>query len=204
MSLKASEIRNEIKKLERKLQVEKTNLKFQLSTKPQKRVLIAKDVILQIGLNKFVPQTGCYVKSQDILEALPTNGTTVELKPLLAEVTTCSCCAKGAIFLSEVMNRNQFSASRRDFEGLGSETITDRLDGLFTQNQLDLIETAFERDVIESDNEYLQDGHNDDWSEKFTSIAKKAIAFGKRYSSNDKRLIAIMKNIVANKGTFKP
>ena len=63
---------------------------------------------------------------------------------------------------------------------------------IFTRNQLALIENAFEtgRGVYK-----YQAGE---------VAAEKAFLFGSKFVDEDKRMIAIMQNIIDNKGTFKP
>ena len=73
----------------------------------KKRVAIAKDVLLQLELAKFVPQRGQYVtikrKGKNALRPLRTDAA----KPLIAEENSkCYVCAKGAIMCSYVRNFN--------------------------------------------------------------------------------------------------
>lgn len=73
------------------------------------------------------------------------------------------------------------------------ETKTRRsLEDVFDSKTMDLMEAAFER-------------HHFEWAESAdTSEIEAAIAFGKRYRSVRKRVRAVMENIIANKGYFKP
>lgn len=53
-------------------------------------------------------------------------------------------------------------------------------------------------------NEEDIDGSYDEWGEYTPGIGDKAVKFGRKYKTPKNRLIAIMKNIIKNKGEFKP
>lgn len=167
-------------------------------TKAELRVEVAKDVLKHLKTlrvlagNTYVWSRNSYVDfdkpSQAIARDLQKNG--------------CEVCALGACFLSLVALKNEF-----DFDGKTIFTrheITNRLRSVFSDAQMDLIEEAFEWDV-----------------EATTCGAKekRLNAFACKYRNNntysdtlrsrdvvcsDRRLRAIMKNIIKNKGTFKP
>lgn len=176
---------------------EKANKEFSKLTASEKRVSIAKDVIKQLKAGSFIAAHRVYVRSKQLQSKIETLGfdDSCELKSLLPTVT-CECCAKGSLFLSEVSKRNKYKvdSSTSIFCDIDSETITNRLNNLFTKNQLDLIETAFEGELIEIDNDFLR-------KSKSTS---KAIVFKYNFKKPSDVLIAIMENIITNKGTFKP
>jgi hypothetical protein len=189
-----------IKQLQAEIKIEQNNKKFYKLTKAQQRVHIAKDVLLQLKSKKFIASKGCYISSNE-LENKINEHDSIELKSLLPTIASCEVCAKGSLFLSEVMNRNDFKVGRdeEDFNTIGISKISRRLNDIFTDNQLDLIETAFEKRVIVDDNNYLQ-GHFGD----YTNVANKAIEFGEKYKTDNDRLVAILKNLISNKGAFKP
>lgn len=170
---------------------------FSKLSKAEQRVEIAKDVIKQCSKGKYEIETGGYIdlypeglRSFDELEHLQAN--TCVSKGRI----TCTVCAKGALFMSHVMKTNHClvkEADKTDDTG-----IKKRLKNIFSPLQLDLIETAFERSVVVDDTDKIHQGCD------YTELGKKATNFGWQYSEPNERLIAIMKNIIKNKGTFKP
>ena len=168
-------------------------------TKAELRVQVAKDVLKHLKTlrvlagNTYVWTDGVddvdYEKpSQKIARSLQKNG--------------CEVCALGACFLSLVALKNEF-----DFDGKTIFTrseITNRLRSVFSDAQMDLIEEAFEWDVEDT---------------PYGARENRLSAFARKYHNNntyfdsargfvvvcgDRRLRAIMKNIIENKGTFKP
>lgn len=73
----------------------------------------------------------------------------------------------------------------------------DKLKKWFSAKELDTIETAFEMDVIGDSTDSLN-GIRD-----LTKLAKDAIKFGKKYKTNELRLLGILKNIIKY-GEFTP
>ncbi len=200
MSIKETDLK--IKQLKAEIEVEENNKKFYKATTAQKRVIICKDALIQIKLKKFIANSGRYLQSDELC-SISNNVDSIELKSILPQVKSCQVCAKGALFLSEVMNRNNYKVGYDLvlIDNIKSDNIQERLEGLFAKNQLDLIEVAFEKRIIDPDNDYICKDQYDDTP---TKIAEKAIKFGEKYSKANDRLIAILDNIIFNKGTFKP
>ena len=168
-------------------------MKKKLTRKQQLAVDIAKDIIKWIGEKKLRIKDGltylsgslpnCEIRSEDQVQPH---------LPLLRK--NCDVCAKGAIFLSYIELKNKITFDSLDFVGVGfsksvdasEETICDLLGGAFSKENLDLIESAFEK-------------HRGFYGEE-----KRAYDFGRKYRSPRKRMIAICENIIKNKGEFKP
>lgn len=195
-------------------------IKFSKLSKAEQRVAIAKDVILQVKSEKLRPTTGTYIEFRDLRPAfdkLTDNHTdrNVELREVLFKTKNCQVCAKGALLLCDILKKNKFKTS---YTGLinsnTSRTIDARLGSNWSRQQLDLIETAFEERIVES--RCIK-------NKKDRISFNKAVLFSKIYGikdnrlridnidyvvseldSSDKLLIAIMENIIKNKGTFKP
>jgi hypothetical protein len=132
------------------------------------------------------------------------------------EVLSCTACALGSLFVSAVRACNNYTIGDARNGNMNAmdikQYLAERLD-MFTVYQLSLIETAFECET------YGNFGTAKQWSE-----ATAAIAFGSKYPkykrvynkfegrhknvrserNDDLRLKAIMKNIIANNGTFIP
>lgn len=181
-------------------QVAKNNAKFKKLGKKAKRVAIAKDVIKQIEAKRLVPESGMgYLQPRDYnLDLDEFNvSTTVDLQigAVLAG-QTCDVCALGALFMSTIDIRDKATCESLTIEhpaDIDQEDIHTYLEDIFSKEQLYLIEDAFES----YGNSYEEDY-------EVVDITDRACNFGLKYSKADKRLVAIMKNIILNEGTFKP
>lgn len=177
---------------------------FDKLSKTQQRIILAKDVILQVKAKVANAVEGQYFDVDDYGDHDFAYEKNNEFREIVSDVK-CEVCAKGALFLSHIVRTNKFSILQ-SLQQQGHDSIINRLAEIFTKNQLDLIETAFEKEVIEDKNRTLS---YPDSRDKFadvilTDIAKAAVKFGKKYRSENNRLIAIMQNIIDNNGTFKP
>lgn len=200
---------------------------FKKASPAQKRVLIAKDVIAQIKARKYKPETGSFLMinkirgmtSRKIFDggynsgaaAIRQNeGEDADARKLYLEnkIQQCSCCALGGMFMSCTLYNNHTTASEMDYanadigaflEGDEYVKLSNGLDKFFSLSQLRLIEQTFEGDegVTRSRD---SDVNGDD----FPAYTPRAKAFHENYKQPKARLLAIMKNIVANNGTFKP
>lgn len=202
--------------------ISKKNLIFKKATKSQKRVMIAEDVIASIKskLYKITPQV--WVKGLDAEYAA--DGT--QLQSLLTEdnMKDCKCCGLGACFLSSVRLFNDVLVDEIEtISEMELEDIQNNLNSIFGTTNTQMIEVAFERGrgrfyvegALSAYNRYKNDPDESiTWKEAVEDYvygcvltikqAQDAMAFGKRYSKSTDRLIAIMKNIIKNKGEFIP
>lgn len=168
-------------------------------SKKAKRVAIAKDVLKHIKAGSLVPNRGAYFISNEVREAqmeIPYEET-VELQGLL-QGKTCEVCAKGAIFIADIIKNDDFAVNYWiDIDD--GDMMCNRLEGIFERGQLDLIECAFEGGIISDETNILR-SHLEN-----TPLADKAEKFFNKYNGDpEKVLTAIMKNIIKNDGTFKP
>jgi hypothetical protein len=179
----------ETKLLERRLR--DRNQAFQGATVAQKRVLIAKDVLKLISEDKVDIKKGNFIVVPLISEEV---GECQANKAVEEGKVKCTVCAKGSLFLGHVYRTNNIIVDDLD-TGNGSNEIANRLKNVFTEKQLDLIETAFE-------------GEYYNWNGKSLLNEKeeqKALEFFENSHFNPtERLKAILKNIISNSGTFKP
>jgi len=161
-----------------------------MSINREMTVAIAQDVIKQV--NALHPVKGYYlsgnarsdVKLEDDLQKHADSAT-----------QSCSVCALGALILSKARLYNDvqvarlcaqvYGSSRLRFGG-ASTYIQENLSPIFTKEQLDLIEHAFECWPSDTEEE------------------ARAGSFGLVYDDPRDRLKAIMQNIVDNGGEFKP
>lgn len=170
---------------------------FQNLPPTEQRIRLAQDVIKHIQTKKLFALEGTYLlfgkddnpdNHFDIID----NHMTTELKNYIAkEEANCVVCAIGALFITEVMYTNDVSmASMRHPEGINMYL---RLQNYFQEEQLSLIEAAFEISA------YCAEKHGNE-----EMLAYKAEDFGALFETDEDRMIAIMQNIIDNRGEFSP
>lgn len=165
--------------------------------KIEKRKAIAADVIANIKANTIVPRHAGYCRLNDNIFSGKT--TSKKFQEKLKQPRSCQACAMGSMMAVDIMSRNNFN---RAWEG---EDIIKRFKGLFSELQLRLIETAFEKENIEDVDGKLRTGgiNYSTWSYTLTDLGNKAVKLGKRFKNPSNRLIAIMNNIITSeKGLF--
>ena len=161
-------------------------------TQRKKAVQIAEDVLAQLKSRKYVAETGVYAAINGAVEEVPSdNWSGYETVPVVKSLRTflkkhakkqsCHVCALGACFLANVERRNKVETS----DEYVRYEIAENLSSIFSPDQMDEIESAFE----------VSAHHGG-------SLA--AVVFGRRYDTDDKRLRAIMRNIIKNNGEFIP
>lgn len=148
----------------------------------QKRVAIAKDAIAQIVAGRFIIQHGKYFDWNGSGEAGQSE--------LTDEKTVCTVCQLGATMASAVRLFNSVSVSKN---GCNDSEVLITLGHWFEASQISLMEGCFELD-----NSWLTEGFAVDAD--LDAIA----AFKRKHKSFHKRSLAIFRNIIANKGEFKP
>jgi hypothetical protein len=163
-----------------------------------KRVHIAEDVIKQINLGKFLPQTGHIVQNKDLNTFLCSLSEPISLKDILPDYN-CTVCAKGAMFLSDVLARNNYYA---DMLGIGDSDCERKLDYI-SKKQLHMIEAAFECRVRYFHKD-LKKKNLISYSVNPNKLGNSCVKFGLKYEIPNARLIAIMENIIENEGEFRP
>lgn len=187
-------------------QIKADNAKFKKLSQPRKRVAIARDALAQLG-TRLTASAGRWVQFRKLLPELAPE---TQVQDILNKTPECDVCAKGALFVCLVDRVNDLT--------LASAPITPRLFGdvshikgqatdsylrrLFSDNQLNLIEIAFE-----SESYAMHSGitPNNTFQEKMDARTF-FYTFGqdKDAKSSEVRLRAILENIIANNGTFKP
>lgn len=167
-----------------------TDAEYYALSPAQKRVAVAADVIAQLeartieaGWSYFVTYVGNFPPGdlrKSFLEAAD------DMRP-------CEVCALGALFYSQVSLGNGVTLSR-SFACFTRDHLTRKLEQIFEESQLDLIEAAFEKNAtVASVNKHPTPPNTG-----------RAVAFGAMHKLRHERMIAIMKNIVENDGTFVP
>lgn len=183
--------------------VAQRNERFRNATEAQKRVMIAKDALLQVKAKKMHVMRGIYlggraldrlygrlaqrlkdwrlpVKEEDIFGTKPEEA--------------CSCCAKGALFLSKL----RLAGATAEESKYCSSSIGEGVE--WPRDNYNLIEWAFETAASPVDQEH--------WKNQVrmnpTNAGILAKLFGSKHAKDSDRLIAILENIIENGGLFEP
>ena len=193
--------------------IKRANEKFAKLTPAQKRVAIAKDVLLQMEVGFIKPTSGVWA---DFPKNLPEDKPNTQLQSFLETQNSCKACGLGSLFVcavklfdnlkvGEVIENTKKDVDILDGEmftdGVSFRTIFSYLKKFFSKDQLKMIECAFEED-----NGYFSHQHSSE-----------AITLGGRYFNNinimlenfdeelstKMKLKLIMQNIIKNNGTFK-
>lgn len=178
---------------------------FDEANKSERAVMIAHDVLKFLEPpppdRKFNPATGDYVSPTGNWcndgefygsgrYKKDTDGKTRLERPDVK----CEACAMGMLLIAHTLRYNEVSADKI-YRANGTDC-RDILSAHFDQETLMLIEAAFEQNyefATSYDSEFDDD-----------NPAVKAEEFGERYSKNDERLTAIMRNVIENNGVFVP
>ncbi len=190
--------------------IQKTNKGFKRASKAEKRVLVAQDAIDWVKRGLINPTPDRYldmgsVKEEHMPEAFLDRDldAPVQLHEQILdraqEGVACDACGLGGLLVAFCLRFDDVKY-QEDLEctlDLDEEQM-EPLNNIFDGKQLGLIETAFE---------CWGPGSATFCSTIFGHIlpteARRAANFGNQYD-DEKRFLAIMENIVRNKGTFKP
>lgn len=173
--------------------------KFENQSASEKRVSIAKDVLKQILQEKIIVQRGDYI---DFTFNKPC-GVDTRLLESIKKAESCTVCAIGATLIS-LLNKSGSDIPRNKVDlyqpKYSSKEVKKHL-SVFGPKQLYMIEYAFEgrgqTSVAKHFYGYKAVGLP---SSTFEKLAKYLVT----YASDRERLVAIMQNIIENKGTFNP
>lgn len=183
--------------------VTQNNKIFAKLPKKEKAVLVAKDIIAQIKVKKFLPKHQGYV-AQTFLQVDEEEDAQKEL--LTNKSLKCTVCALGACALSIARLGNSLSIA--DLVAMdntwsdNADPVKESLVSVFDPIALYYIEKAYETGSSTPLSEDILDNyyHIDKWDIDDSN----AINFGNKYPNSEKRLIAIMENVIANNGVFVP
>lgn len=178
--------------------------KWNEMTPKERRIALAKDVIQRIRMKELnVCMGNGYVVPFDHLNIKDLDGpiTKTECKTLQKH---CEVCARGGLMLSRIDKFNSIEwkdvigtdiFQDSEYLSIEQEDTTKALKGAFSENQLNLIEAAFEIDA------YTYCGLNP--PKKKQARGEQAETFGESYDNDSDRLMAICQNIVDH-GEFRP
>lgn len=189
--------------------IEASNEKFVKLSKAKQRVVIAQDCLDRMNIGHLKPKGGKFIDHDDLRTIVLGNSnislddvTQVEscsLKEKFNAMPVCSACAKGSLLLSFVGRINNFDVNDLTFQNNNdsNDKSHSKLLEIFDVRQLALIEMAFEDCLYISE---TQEGKPINFTK---NTHKKASEFWYNYDYSRDRMIAICKNIIENKGTFK-
>lgn len=163
----------------------------------KKKVLVAKDVIKHLNSKKIIARQMSNVKfvgKKFNYYADPKGSIKEYMCSAPADDHDCAVCAKGGLFMSIIGRANKLQFEDVYFGTTVSSSVFNQvLYNIFGREQIDLIEIAFE-------------GRSDFYWMGMVKPQDRlaAIEFNKNVLDPDKKLRAIMENIIKNNGEFRP
>jgi hypothetical protein len=190
----------------RKKVVAKKNKAFRRMTAAQKRVAIARDVIAAVQSQKILALSGTYVKHSGIDFNCVHEETSLQDLLKQNEGRCCEACAVGSILICAAKRFNKvsvgdvvdFGYADRSEAGIGlgdRKCFVKFLEKYFSKEQLVLIEAAFERKLTGLSLVYSEFTKSEEFQRSVQKYQDKSLS---------EALVAIMRNIIRNKGTFVP
>ncbi len=172
--------------------IKKNNALMAKASKAEKRVIIAKDALDQIRKAKFTPMSRNWCVIDDSL--ISVDGTCSAQPTVLGDDFRCKGCALGSLFISSIRLRNNETINNLLNASWGLDAMIrndeTELNKIFSKKQLTLIERTFE---------FGRGGFGRSESDK---ESVDIYNFYMEYPEDTDRLVAILNNIVKNKGTF--
>lgn len=173
-------------------QIKKWNETFKKASKPEKKILIAKDVLANIKSKKYNSEKGNYITHMNG----DYNGYD-DVQKNLDKLESCNCCALGACLISSTKYQNKLTFNDLYCARSNNNNVWGQLKTIFTPKEMAIMEYCFEGNegskVAEDSFYYYLD-------EKTT---QKCDSFFYQYNSSNERLTAICNNIIKNKGFIK-
>lgn len=201
MAEPSSKVQAALKHLRRPVQLESLSA-------PQRRSLIATDALAALHAEKVRASRGRYVALEDnpdrVSRLVSSDGS---IAGIIAE-SNCQVCAIGACFVATIARSPQkYSWSNFKHEAsvgsddlrMGDSVMRQILHDHFEPLQLALMEAAFECSAA-----YVQRAGLRPDDPIVESAVGEAVRFGYRYDTDVERLEAILENVIANCGEFKP
>lgn len=197
------DLKRTIKDLQKQLKDAQAQLQreaaFKRMTKAEKRMAIAQDVIDSLKAKQLIAQNGVYLR-------LPTDVKDDDFRTALLKGQECVVCALGGLFTCAVKEMNKVTTENAT-QDFSQDEMQTYLSSIFPKQQLRLIEAAFERSIaFPGFGERQYNYETDTWEyigEDGVNYGP-AVKFGQKHDDDSKRMIAIMQNIVRNKGEFRP
>ena len=177
-------------------QIKKWNETFKKASKPEKKILIAKDVLANIKSKKYIASHGNYFNN--LYELSLNIGKNNDIQENFDKIENCECCALGACLISSTKYQNKLTF---DDLGYGSSTSNSwlQLKSIFTPREMAIIESCFEG----FDTNACRVATDKFYYELDSNTGIKCQDFHDDYIDDEERLVAICKNIIKNKGFIK-
>jgi hypothetical protein len=176
----------------------------------QKRVRIAKDVLARIADATLTPTNLIYLPSFEVPKGY---GPSNELRDVVRERRGgCEACAVGAVFLCALDRGDKLSLGevtcvpRFDaFFSISSVDMRDYLHKYFDRNQVNSIESAFE--AVDMCGRRRAPGSSEfgkGLERQYLKLREKGSKRVAKHTQASWVMSGIMKNIIKNRGTFRP
>lgn len=151
---------------------------------------IARDALAQLDAKRMRAQRMVYCYFNSRVES----GRSLARQPEAVFGPGCKVCALGALFLGNL----RFSSYSADYRtcGMGPGHMRTDLSTAFTQKQLYLIEAAFEGFIL------VEGEGGEFYFPEFADDPNVTKRWAARFSSDERRLRAILSNIIDNGGEF--
>lgn len=170
---------------------------FDAASPEQKRVMIAADALARLDTKQLIAETGRWV---EIWETPVGTKFNADVQDLLLNKSgfKCNVCALGSLLMGAIRFKN--SVDLEDLEGLRQSFdslcwLPQNITNYFSEDQLQLIEFTYE-----GGNGWFTEGRENLTISKEDQV--KALKFSQQSKDPDTRLRMILKNIIANNGTF--
>ena len=175
----------------------------------ERKIALCKDVIKQIRASRVTIDKGNYIKNNngddlrdilcEIFDACYYDMITPDMCDMIKK--ECTMCARGALLISRIDKFNTLKIVDIDNDGVST---SEGLNGAFDEEELCLIETAFEKDTYFYEDYYSRRNVNTGSYEDIEKLANAAKKFGENFPDHSDRLMAICQNIIDHKGEFRP
>lgn len=174
----------------------------------QRRIAIIKDAIAQLEAGHCRASHCGYIYLPVTMSKVVSENPEASAQKLFGKLTKqkhCKVCAKGSLFVSLINKENELCACEIPDDNY---RVTTRLTegGLFSIKNIALVEIFYESWGVDSYENY-ETGETKAFSVRERSIlAAKVRDLDRKYppGKNKERLLYILKNMLKNKGIFKP
>ena len=208
-----------MKKISKKTKTKK--VPFSQLSPEKKRVAIARDVLEQIRIGRYISNGGSYIDALLMKDGKDKwDMSSLDIKSNFGKIKNCKVCAMGACLMSitKFENKLDFYDIGNDIENLNNEKTKILFQSIFSPEQLLLIERAFEGksggttvgvNIFSLSEDDFKNKINkcQKFYKKFELKPKKDATIKEKENrtrlNHQNRMIAIMRNLIKNNGTFK-
>lgn len=132
--------------------IEETNKQFLEASRPEKRVMVARDILFQLEIGRLIPRS-TYVGPDAFYNSLAPPDLPVQIQDFMQGIPSCEVCGIGALFIAVVERLDDFTLPQfREFnDPQAAIQYYLSIKGLFTEDELLKIERFFELHITSSD-----------------------------------------------------